>query len=230
LTAVAAIQPPTPPIIVPPEQAAKEGRALVNEMLSDLPEENVVTGTMAIRTKEKGKEYTKFPIKFQTIVTPTNWCSIYSAKDTEVTVIHTKAKPNEYRWHANGKLVILNGEQANIPFAGSDFSLADLGLEFLHWPEQKLLQKEMKSSRSCRVLESINPHPVAGGYSRIKSWVDAETDGIVQAEAYDVNGREIKEFAPTSFSKVNGQWQLEGMKIENVQTKSSATVKFDLKD
>ncbi|HWC60610.1 MAG TPA: outer membrane lipoprotein-sorting protein, partial [Verrucomicrobiae bacterium] len=87
----------------------------------------------------------------------------------------------------------------------------------------------MKRSRSCRVLESINPHPVAGSYSRVKSWVDAESHGIVLAEAYDLNGKELKEFAPKDFSKVNGQWQLEEMQISNVQTGSRTTVKFNLK-
>ena len=126
-------------------------------------------------------------------------------------------------------MLTLTAEQANTPFAGSDFSIADLGLEFLHWPDQRLLQKEMKRSRSCRVLESVNPHPVPGGYARIKSWVDAESHGIVQAEAYDAKGNKVKDFAPKDFSKVNGQWQLEEMQISNTQTGSSTTVKFDLK-
>jgi len=230
LAAVAAMEPASQPITLSPEQAAKEGRALVDEMLSQQPDENVVTGKMSIRTKIKNKEYTEFPIEFRTIVTSTNWCSIYSAMDTEVTVIHNGVKPNEYRLHApNGKIVTLTAEQANTPFADSDFSIADLGLEFLHWPDQRLLQKEMKRSRSCRVLESINPHPVAGSYSRVKSWVDAESHGIVLAEAYDLNGKELKEFAPKDFSKVNGQWQLEEMQISNVQTGSRTTVKFNLK-
>jgi hypothetical protein len=87
----------------------------------------------------------------------------------------------------------------------------------------------MKRSRSCRVLESINPHPVAGGYSRVKSWVDNESHGILLAEAYDVNGNKVKEFAPKDFSKVDGQWQLQEMQISNVQTDSTTTVKFNLK-
>jgi Outer membrane lipoprotein-sorting protein len=217
----------TQPIVLSPEQSVKEGRALVDEMLSQQPEENAVTGKMSIRTK---KTFKTFPIKFQTILSPTNWSSLYSAMDTDVTVIHQGARPSEYRWHApNGKIVTLTGDQATAPFADSDFSLADLGLEFLHWPDQRLLQKEMKRSRSCRVLESTNPHPVAGGYSRVKSWVDAESHGIVLAEAYDVKGEKVKEFAPKDFSKVNGQWQLEEMQISNTQTGSSTTVKFDLK-
>jgi hypothetical protein len=223
---IAAKDTPSQPIVLSPEQAAKEGRALVDEMLSSKPAENTTTtGMMMIRAKK----FTQIPIRFQTILTPTNWLSSYSAGDTDLTVIHDGSMPNEYRWHApNGKMVTLTGEQANVPFAGSDFSLADLGLEFLHWPDQRLTKKEMKRSRSCRVLESINPHPVKGGYSKVISWVDAESDGIVYAEAYDGNGKELKEFIPKDFTKVNGQWQLGEMQISDVQTDSRTTVKFDL--
>jgi YD repeat-containing protein len=114
------------------------------------------------------------------------------------------------------------------PFAGSDFSIADLGLEFLHWPDQHLTRKEMKRSRSCKVLESINPKPAPGACSRVVSWIDNESDGIVMAQAYDSQGKLLKEFIPKKVKKVEGQWQLEEMEIDNVQTDSSTWADFDL--
>jgi hypothetical protein len=245
------MEPPSQPNPLSPEQAAKEGQALVNEMLSQQPEENAVTGKMSIRPgkkdREKGAGYAEFPIRFQTIVTPTNWVSVYQATRANqvehITIVHTSGHPNVYYSGPNPFIAAgsiknpasslpppLSDKAILAPFAGSDFSIADLGLEFLHWPDQKLLQKDMKRGRACRVLESTNPHPVPGAYARIKSWVDNESHGIVQAEAYDVRGERVKEFAPKSFSKVNGQWQLEGMEIRNVQTDSTTAVKFDLKE
>src|SRR5436190_1178348 len=50
------------------------------------------------------------------------------------------------------------GDHLAKPFAGSDFWLCDLALEFLHWPEQKILKTELRKTLSCKVLESINPH------------------------------------------------------------------------
>jgi hypothetical protein len=210
LLATAAMDQPSQPIVLSPEQAVKEGRALVEEMLSQQPEENATTGTMTIRNR---KGYQQIAIRFQTIVTSTNWVSVYQANQSNkvenITVVHTPGRPNTYysgpnpfisagsaRTSPDSHPAPLPGEAIMAPFVGSDFSIADLGLEFLHWPDQRLLQKEMKRSRSCRVLESINPHPVPGGYSRIKSWVDNESHGIVLAEAYDMNGKEMKEFAP----------------------------------
>lgn len=114
-------------------------------------------------------------------------------------------------------------------FAGSDFSEGDLGLEFLDWPEQKILkQYEMRRGRSCKVLESMNPNPLPNGYSRVVSWIDNETLGIVQAEAYDANGQLLKEFYPKDFKKVNGQWQVGEMEMLNDQTGSRSWIKFDL--
>jgi hypothetical protein len=117
------------------------------------------------------------------------------------------------------------------PFAGSDFWLCDLGLEFFHWPEQKVLPKttNLKRGRDYTLLESTNPNPATNGYSRVLSWIDKETGGILAAEAYDFNGRLLKEFAPKSFKKVSGQWELQEMEIDNVQTGSRTRLEFDLK-
>ena len=115
-----------------------------------------------------------------------------------------------------------------IPFANSDFWLADLGLEFLHWPAQKILHGDTARGRLCKVLESTNPNPSPNGYSRVDSWVDNETPGILHAEAYDANGKLLKVFDPKSFKKVNGQWELQDMEIRNVQTGSRTRLEFDL--
>jgi len=121
------------------------------------------------------------------------------------------------------------GQEIFTPFVSSDFWIADLGLEFFHWPGQKVLKKEIKRSRGCTVLESTNPDPSTNGYARVVSWIDNESGGIVQAEAYDCKNKLLKEFAPKSFKKVNGQWQLEEMEIYNDQTGSRTRLDFDLK-
>ena len=43
----------------------------------------------------------------------------------------------------------LSGDGTMIPFVGSDFWLGDLGLEFFHWPEQKVLKKEFHRNCAC---------------------------------------------------------------------------------
>jgi hypothetical protein len=122
----------------------------------------------------------------------------------------------------------LNSEQIMTPFSGSDFWIADLGLEFLHWPQQLLLKQEMRRSRSCNVLDSINPHSSSSGYSRVVSWFDIESGGVVMAQAFDAKDKLLKEFAPKEMKKVQGQWQLEEMEIRNIQTGSRTRVQFNL--
>ena len=123
----------------------------------------------------------------------------------------------------------ITDNQTMVPFAGSDFWICDLGLEFFHWPDQKILKHETRRTRECAVLESTNPDPSPGAYSRVDSWIDNETLGIVHAEAYDSHGKLLKVFDPKSFKKVNGQWELQDMEIRNVQTGSRTWIKFDLK-
>jgi len=115
------------------------------------------------------------------------------------------------------------------PFGDSDFWIADLGLEFLHWPGQKILRGDTARGRLCKVLESTNPNPSTNGYSRVDSWIDNETLGIVEARAYDAQNKLLKEFYPKDFKKVDGQWQVGSMEIDNVQTGSRRRIEFDLK-
>jgi hypothetical protein len=220
--------------------AEVQGRQLAQQMVEQWPATNFTqTGVLKIRD-EKGKR-SEIPVRCEIIVTTTNWLSVYDAtrggtNRVILKIIHQGKGPNIYQLadvkNADGaveKATALSGEQAMVSFAGSDFWMADLGLEFFHWPVQKLLKREFKRGCGCRVLESTNPHPSPNSYSRVVSWIDNETGGIVQAEGYDVRGKRLKEFAPKSFKKVNGQWELQEMEILNVQTGSRTRLEFDLK-
>ena len=50
-------------------------------------------------------------------------------------------------------------------------------------------------------MESTNPNPGANGYSRVVSWIDEDSLGIVMADAYDAQGKKLKEFYPKRMSK-----------------------------
>ena len=61
------------------------------------------------------------------------------------------------------------------------------------------------------------------------SWVDTESLGIVEAYAYDANGKKLKNFYPKDIKKVNGQWQVQTLVMENLQTGSKSRLEFNLK-
>lgn len=210
--------------------AEREGRQLAEQLRNARPNANFTnSGTLAIRASKKQRSTVRF--NSRVVVTETNWTSVYEATDgtnnlSTFSVEHRPDSPSRYRLVCTN---VLDASQTTLPFAKSDFWLVDLGLEFFHWPVQLLTRKEIKRGEACSVLESRQPAPPPGGYSRIVSWIDNDTGGILLAEAYDAKGKLLKEFRPTEFEKVNGEWHLREMEMENVQTGSRSTLVFDLK-
>lgn len=212
-----------------PVKAIAAGRELAQQLISIRPETGFTnTGTLFIRISRKNKWEVKYSCRV--VLTETNWTSYYSAKrETNdlpgFSVEHRNGQPNVYR---DDSSQIISGRQLDAPFAGSDFWRSDLGLEFFHWPEQRVLKWEMKRSFGCKVLESKNPNPTPGSYSRVLSWIHDDTGALIQAEAYDTRGKLLKEFRPTETEKVNGRHELKEMEIENTQTGSTTRLEFDL--
>jgi hypothetical protein len=220
-----------------------QGRQLARQLCDAKPAENYTnTATLKIFRKH---DSSSVRVCFTTAFTTTNWLCIYEGTQTAIlSIVHTSGSENKYFYMpllGDGPMprsifdsqYLNNGlEKADLlfPFCGSDFWLCDLGLEFFHWPHQKILPKTttLKRSREYTLLESTNPNPPTNGYSRVLSWIDKESGGILQAEAYDAQGKLLKVFEPKSFKKVNGQWELQEMEIRNVQTGSRTRLEFDL--
>ena len=217
-----------------PAEGAREAKALVTEMLAERPEQNSTNvGVLKIRDGEGNQR--QIPLKIVTLVTPTNWLQIYeasampSSSAVTFTIIHTAGSPNQYLLSTSSTAAPRNLSPAElmVPFAGSDFWLADLGYEFLHWPKQTVIKNDMRHSRACKVLESINPNPSGGAYTRVVCWITAEKPHApVHADAYDASGR-FKQFDPKNLEKVNGVYQIESVEMRNSRTGSQTVLEFD---
>lgn len=237
-------------------QSIIKGRELAFRLVNSAPSTtSSQSGALLVRSPDS-KRTVPFATKIN--ITADGWENVFQAGETNnletLVITHRLGKndsvqmsptmfisaspnvigqPNKYAYsrtgETNGVGPLLNGYL--VPFAGSDFWLCDLGLEFFHWPQQQILPKStnLKRGRSYTLLESTNPNPPTNGYSRVLSWIDQETGGILQAEAYDANGKLLKVFEPKSFKKINGQWELQEMEIRNVQTGSRTRLEFDLK-
>ena len=216
-----------------------QGRDLARSLADAKPTTNFnQNGVVIIR---RDGISTNLAFKSATSVGKEQWNTRYVVSATGggtewLTISHFENSTNNYElyrclgggWDGNCTQGMTLPVTGATPFAESDFWVCDLGLDFLHWPAQKIVKKEFSRGRGCMVLESTNPTPTKG-YSKVDCWIDEETLGIVHAEAFDVAGKKLKEFDPKSFKKVNGQWLLEGMEIRNVQTGSRTTIRFDLK-
>jgi hypothetical protein len=219
------------------EDTKGEGKALVLDLLSRVPRENSeILGLLKIRPPDH--DIIEVPVKMNTILRGDGWEDRYETQPVlghpaEIFVVrHHGQKPSEYllatkAGPAEPKLEPIPPGRLYEPFAGSDFSYADLGLEFLHWPGQKIVRKEMRKGRSCRVVESINPKPAAYAYSRVLSWIDFETGGIIRAEGYDSKDELLKEFSIRKVDRQDGR--LKEIEIRNEQTDSRTRLEFNLK-
>jgi hypothetical protein len=217
-----------------PAEGAREAKALVAEMLAERPEQRSTNvGVLKIRDGEGNRR--EIPLKIVTLVTRTNWLQIYEASATPsssaitFTIVHTADNPNQYLLSTSSTAAAkqLTPAELMVPFAGSDFWLADLGYEFLHWAKQAVIKNDMRHSRACKVLESINPNPKAGGYIRVVCWITVEKPHApVHADAYDASGR-FKQFDPKNLEKVNGVYQIESVEMRNSKTGSHTVLEFD---
>ena len=218
-----------------------EGQALAAELRSSPPPEDLdVAGLIRVR-HEDGRRTTQ-PFRYRVVSRENHWQHVYEAAATQTqpaqTLVVTHRADTAPVYTLSGRVgtpgdsaagVTLTGDAAMFPFAGSDFWLADLGLDFLHWPEQRIdrnTRLTMRKGRSCRVLESINPRPGAAGYTRVRSWVDIKTGGIIIAEAFGSDNRRFKEFEIGGFTKVNERWALKNMEIRNVRTDTRTMLEF----
>ena len=222
-----------------PAEPDLSGPALAQRICSAEPDENSeIHGTLIIRA---GKLVREIPVVCRVVLKGTTWETEYETSATatigaeHLVVAHSTNGPNQYLYARSsqpgtppGKLEPVPPADAGIPLAGSDFSLADLGLEFLHWPQQQRLQSETRLGQACYVLDSRNPD--GHEFVRVKSDIDQETGGLLTATAYDGGGRVVKEFSlhGSSFKKVNGHWRLEKMEIRNHKLNSRTELKFDI--
>lgn len=216
-----------------------EGLALVKDVLSRRPaEDSQILGLLKILPPE-GRTL-EVPIKMTIRIGTNLWHDMYQAQPAggklgEVLVIEHRAGQTNRYLHATfedpAKEPVLKPLAATDlfkPFANSDFFPADLGLEFLHWPSQKIVKKEMRKGRSCRVVESTHPNRPPGAYSRVLSWLDFETGNIIRAEGFDEQDRKLKEFSVRKISRSEGKAQLKEIEIRNDQTDARTRLEFNL--
>lgn len=230
----------SPPPLSPAE-GEREAGLLLSNLLAQKPEQNA-TNTGVLKIRDAGRRERTVPVRFEIAVQPGGWLNSYAAQAAggepaqTLTVLHHDATPDQYQLALAGgtnaaAARTLSGNELMTPFAGSDFWAVDLGLEFLHWPQQRVLKKQMRKNLFCDVLQSSNPSSSAGGYSRVLSWIAVNRPDeivVVHAEAYDAHDRLLKEFDPRKVQKVNGAWQLEEMEIRNRQTGTRTRIEFNL--
>lgn len=215
--------------------AEEHGQQLAAELRQLRP----VEGSAMMRLRNsRGKWFREVPVQLSFVQGEDFWQTLYQTFDDDglpretLVVTHSRIRPNTYlyvRHREEGKSRMLHGPEANTAFAGSNFWLSDLGMEFFHWPKQRVLRHRMRKGRSCWELESVNPEPASGGYVRVISWIDVEHHAILRAEGYDRNQKVLKEFSVGSVKRVDGKWRLKSMEIRDEKDDARTRLEFDFR-
>ncbi len=219
----------------------EDGRALAAEMRSLQPGTGS-TNQATLEFRDKFGKRTRVPLTIETRLgdsATAGWTTRYvprvdpTAPGETLAILQFPDRPPTYvvDGGTGSGSEILPAGKAFIPFAGSDFWMSDLGLEFLHWPEQRILPSPrndppMIKGRACKVLESRGP--AGSPYSRVVSWVDNEFKSLIQADAYDSAGKLFKRFSIGSVKKVAGAWHLKDMEMIDERRDSKTRLEFEL--
>jgi len=224
------------------EKAANEGRALAAAIRDQRPARPTLSkGTLRVRLPDGRRLSVPVQVKAELGTNAFPWSTVYEAnfpdgrRETLRVVNLSDAMPHFilHRAGGDGNITEIRPQRPDemfVSFAGTDFWFVDLGMTFLHWPDQRVTGHETRRTRRCSVLESRNPLPAPGAYQRVVTWVDEDTGGIVRAEAYDAQNRLLKEFTPGSFAKIGARYELRDMEIRNDQTDSRTTLQFEVDD
>ena len=168
-------------------------------------------------------------LQFRAFTVGATMVNEYKINEGVLTIKQKIGQDTQYEWTGTEKKVErLDENQATRPFANSDFWMVDLGLEMLRWPHQSVIKREPRRRELCSVLVSRPAKAVQGRYSKVVSWVDEDSMGIIRAELFDGEGRLLKIFEPKSFKKVDGQWHVKEMEMRNEQANTRTSINFDL--
>ena len=217
-----------------------EGQALARDMRhTQLLNHKQISG--ALKTKgRRGKRSLK-TLQLHTALLADHWQSSFAATDPvnkETTILQISRSPSERPRYFLGQtgetetvesLDEISPSEAMQPFAGTDFWIADLGLEFFYWPEQRLLKEakiKMRKGISCFVPQSERPAPDATGYSRVRSWISRDHGGLIYAEAYASDGQRVKTFEVADVEKIEGEWRIKELRIRDAVARSTTELVF----
>lgn len=107
----------------------------------------------------------------------------------------------------------LTGPQRTATLLDSSFSLYDLALPFLRWPDAKSLGDDRTRGRDCHAIEV---RAAGEPYARAKLWIDKEYCGLLRAEVFNGSDALVKRFAVTSFKRIGEVWVPRGLEMARV--------------
>jgi hypothetical protein len=216
------------------DASAGEARALVEDLLFRVPTNQTSSGLLIVREAGGRGKRSSSVIQHSVGTVSGGWEEVWEVTPAKpgnserLIITHRGLTPNRYLYWRNAASneapTPIQLDKLNLPFGRSDFWPFDLGLEFLHWPRQRIIKGRVTTAlqRPCKVLESSTDNPIMGGYAKVLSWIDIDTGLLLSAEAFDREGKRIKRFEVRTIRR-NGSLDLD---IWNQRENTKSSLQF----
>lgn len=122
----------------------------------------------------------------------------------EGSLIQKRAKPE-------GEWQVVTGMEKTKAVAGTDLAYEDLGIDFLRWPDAKLVGHDNVMMLDCWAYEA-NP-PVASNYAKVRYWISKTYLTMIRADGLNAKGQAIKRFTFNSVIEAEDTVVIGEMKV-----------------
>lgn len=96
---------------------------------------------------------------------------------------------------------------------GAHFTVEDLSMGFLYWPDARLIGEEKVRGRGTWKIE-LRPGRTGSEFAVVRVWLDRASGALMRIEGFDWEGRLLRRFEVVSGQRIDGQWMLRQMRIE----------------
>jgi hypothetical protein len=107
-------------------------------------------------------------------------------------------------------------EKLHEKIRGTGVTYEDLALNFIYWPDGRVLGDETVHARSCWKLQLTAPSRDTQ-YANVFLWADKKSGALMRLEGYDAGGKLLKRFEVVATQKIDNRWFLKQMRVEEMQ-------------
>lgn len=109
---------------------------------------------------------------------------------------------------------VVTGQEKTSAVAGTDLAYEDLGIDFLRWPDAKLVGTDNIMMLDCWTYEA-NP-PVQSNYAKVRYWISKTYLTMIRADGLNAKGQAIKRFTFNSVIEAEDTVVIGEMKVASL--------------
>jgi hypothetical protein len=136
------------------------------------------------------------------------------SEPSEEIILRLREEDSELLLRQGSQLTTIEGARGAEKIQQTSLTYEDLALRFLYWPGAKYLGRDSLRNRPTHRIE-LHPHRKNSLYGAVRIWVDEASGALLRIEGYDWQGKLVRRFEVLTVQKIEGQWFLRTMRIEN---------------